>query len=95
MEIKQVKMLQALTWIVTSRRKSINEYFEEPNSESERGDTNKVIVQTTFPTNSKVKRDLMEPGRFSCSQCDKTFNSKSGLAYHMEKHAGKFRLWRY
>ena len=44
---------------------------------------------------SPVKKESREPGRYSCTQCDKTFNSKSGLAYHMEKHTGKFRLWCY
>ncbi len=34
-------------------------------------------------------------GRYACQQCEKTFNSKSGLTYHMEKHTGNFRLWCY
>ncbi len=45
-------------------------------------------------TNS-FKSDGKEPGRYACRQCEKTFNSKSGLTYHMEKHTGKFRLWCY
>ena len=44
---------------------------------------------------SRAKKETREPGRYSCKQCDKTFNSKSGLLYHMEKHTGKFRLWCY
>ena len=73
-----------------------NEDLDKPNSKDTLlGDGPKLPAKSIFSTNLKVKLELKEPGRFSCSQCDKTFNSKSGLAYHMEKDTGKFRLWCY
>ncbi len=51
-----------------------------------------LVRQAHSPLASGDNAYNMNPGAYSCSECQKTFQSKSGLRHHMKHHTGEAQV---